>query len=63
MNERNGSVATLEVSIHQVLPASWFKVCERIQMAAARRVLFRKPNLIAPEIAAAQQIRIVCIED
>src|ERR1022692_3654054 len=62
MNERNRSVAPLEVAIFQVLLASWFEVGQRIQMAAARRVFFRKPNLIPPEVATTQQVRIMCVE-
>jgi hypothetical protein len=63
MNEWNGSVAPLEISTLQVLLASWFEVSQRVQMAASRRVLFRKPDLIAPEIATAQQVRVMCIEN
>src|SRR5579862_4533861 len=63
MNEWNCPVSSLEISVLEILLPSWFVISQRIETAAPRLVFLSKPNLIAPQYAAAQQVRIMGVED
>jgi hypothetical protein len=47
MRERNRAVATLEITLLDVVARARLNVGQRRELGGANRVLFREPNLIA----------------
>jgi len=62
VQEWNCAVSALKVSIFQVLLLTRLEIRQWIQLAGAIPPLLRKPDLISPEYAGAEQVCVMRVE-
>ena len=58
--ERNGAIAALQIAAREVVTLTGSEIRKRVEMRCPAWILFRKPNLVAPQIGRAEQVGIVC---